>query len=320
MKGSEGRDSPPFVRRPRTALHYFTLVEMLVVTAVLMVLASLALPAFHQSAELARAVVCQSNLKGMAYGYGLYLEDNAEQLVNSAKPYITDTKSWPLPEENIPGLNWFHTRWCNGDVNVRKRPDYASALVGYMGDARSFICPVFQRIAENTSEDHFYLQYKNLIKNYDPWYNYSANAYLGSDYKQQVADKKLSKDTWDQLKDPLFLRLRQVDDPAEVFSFAEESAKVDLTYNLSGLNDPCMIPGDLEMVLGWLKLPTVNWDFRRIEPGPTGVGPFWDVIAGFHFAQPDDPMGGWGHCAFLDGHVARHTRLETFSVCWPMRY
>ncbi|MHC4174310.1 MAG: hypothetical protein ACYST5_15415 [Planctomycetota bacterium] len=88
--------------------------------------------------------------------------------------------------------------------------------------------------------------------------------------------------------------------PAETFSFTEESALVDTRYNVSGLNDTYMIPGSDSMIEGWLQQ---TGSHQLIKPGPEGVDPFWDVIAGFHHAPSGDPMGGKGNCAFLDGHV-----------------
>jgi prepilin-type processing-associated H-X9-DG protein len=76
-----------------------------------------------------------------------------------------------------------------------------------------------------------------------------------------------------------------------------------------------MIPGNDSMVQGWLS--QVGGNPRLVEPGPDGVGPFWDVIAGFHHAPSGDKLGGRGNCAFLDGHVDSHYRKETFYLAWP---
>jgi prepilin-type processing-associated H-X9-DG protein len=90
---------------------------------------------------------------------------------------------------------------------------------------------------------------------------------------------------------------------------------VDTAYNASGLNDTFMVVGDDAMVNGWLNQTGNNP--RLIEPGPDGVGQFWDVIAGFHNAPSGDKLRGRGNCAFLDGHVSAHQRSETFFYAWP---
>jgi prepilin-type processing-associated H-X9-DG protein len=54
-----------------------------------------------------------------------------------------------------------------------------------------------------------------------------------------------------------------------------------------------------------------------VIPGPEGVGPFWDVIAGFHNAPASNLLGGRGNCAMLDGHVDAYPRSETFVHAYP---
>jgi prepilin-type processing-associated H-X9-DG protein len=109
--------------------------------------------------------------------------------------------------------------------------------------------------------------------------------------------------------------LSEVKRPGETFAFTEESAIIDTDYNMSGLNDTYMLTGDDNMITGWLS--SVGGNASLIEPGPEGVGKFYDVIAGFHNAPSGDKLRGKGNCAFLDGHIAAHSRLETFPLAWP---
>ena len=138
------------------------------------------------------------------------------------------------------------------------------------------------------------------IKNYEPWYNYTMNGYLGS------LDDGVMKSR--------VMKLAEVKHPAETYSFTEESALVDTQYNVSGLNDTYMIPGNDSMIEGWLNQ---TGSYQLIKPGPEGVGQFWDVIAGFHHAPSGNQLGGKGNCAFLDGHIGAHLREETFPLAWP---
>jgi prepilin-type processing-associated H-X9-DG protein len=139
------------------------------------------------------------------------------------------------------------------------------------------------------------------ITNYEPWYNYTMNAFLGS-LNSSVEQHRVLKDD-------------DVKHPATTFSFTEESARVDTAYNASGLNDTFMVVGNDSMVNGWLSQAGNNP--RLVEPGPDGSGQFWDVIAGFHNAPSGDKLRGRGNCAFLDGHVSAHPRSETFFYAWP---
>jgi len=54
----------------------FTLVELLVVIAVIAMLMAILLPALRKGKQLARRIRCGSNLRQLAIGWGLYLGDN----------------------------------------------------------------------------------------------------------------------------------------------------------------------------------------------------------------------------------------------------
>ena len=54
----------------------FTLMELLVVTALVAILASLAVPAYQRVAQNGRATACVSNLRQLGVGLGAYLADH----------------------------------------------------------------------------------------------------------------------------------------------------------------------------------------------------------------------------------------------------
>lgn len=278
----------------------FTLVELLVVIAIIAVLMAILLPALNRARELAQGAKCRGNLKNYVLALYMYLGDNDDNFCDPHSFYFSQTE--PFPVES--GISFYmHLRWCNGDLYLRKYPKYGGLLYPYIIEARSFICPTFLLIAKRDSEDHFYRDYGSQLSNYLPWHNYTMNAYLGSP-GPEVSQSSVRK-------------IDEVKRPSETFAFTEESALVDTRYNVSGLNDTYMIPGSDSMIDGWLNHPTVNGNYRNIRPGPEGVGPFWDVIAGFHHAPSADLLGGRGNCAFLDGHISAHKREETFPLAWP---
>lgn len=63
------------VSRTRRA---FTLIELLVVIAIIAILAAILFPVFAQAREKARQTSCLSNLKQLALGYLMYIQDNDE--------------------------------------------------------------------------------------------------------------------------------------------------------------------------------------------------------------------------------------------------
>jgi prepilin-type N-terminal cleavage/methylation domain-containing protein/prepilin-type processing-associated H-X9-DG protein len=276
----------------------FTLIELLVVIAVIALLLAILMPALTKAKDLAMGAACKGNLKNYTLAIAMYLDDNDGKFPQAERCYFSQLTPYPV-ESGVS--NHLQLRWCNGDIDLKSHPEYGGQMYPYLMDARAFICPTFKRLASQHSDDHFYRDYGSTIRHYEPWYNYTMNAYVGSQ-NAGVDETRV-------------LNISEVKHPATTFSFTEESSRVDTAYNVSGLNDTFMVPGDDSMVQGWLS--QVGGNPRLVEPGPDGVGPFWDVIAGIHHAPSGARLGGRGNCAFLDGHIDSHYRKETFYLAWP---
>ncbi|MBN2593641.1 MAG: type II secretion system protein [Sedimentisphaerales bacterium] len=276
----------------------FTLIELLVVIAVIALLLSILMPALSKAKDLAMGAACKGNLKNYTFAIAMYCDDYDGKFPQAERCYFSQLNAYPVESSVSDPL---HLRWCNGDVDLKSHPEYGGQLFSYLMDAKSFICPAFKRLAVRNSDDQFFQAYGSSIRNYEPWYNYTMNAYVGSDNSG--------------IRETRVLNISEVRKPATTFSFTEESSYVDTEYNASGLNDTFMIPGDDTMVQGWLS--QVGGNPMLVEPGPDSVGQFYDVIAGFHHAPTGNKLGGRGNCAFIDGHVDSHYRRETFYLAWP---
>ena len=276
----------------------FTLIELLVVIAIIALLLSILMPALSKAKDLAMGAACKGNLKNYTFAISMYCDDYDGKFPQAERCYFSQLTPYPVESSVTDPL---HLRWCNGDVDLKSHPEYGGQMFEYLMDAKSFICPAFKRLAVRNSEDQFFQASGSSIRNYEPWYNYTMNAYVGSHDSSIVKTRVLNTS--------------EVKKPATTFSFTEESSFVDEDYNASGLNDTFMIPGSDSMIEGWLS--QVGGNPLLVEPGPDGVGPFYDTIAGFHHAPTGNKLGGRGNCAFLDGHVNSHYRKETFYLAWP---
>jgi prepilin-type processing-associated H-X9-DG protein/prepilin-type N-terminal cleavage/methylation domain-containing protein len=87
----------------------FTLVELLVVIAVIAILAALLLPAMAKAKQKAWAAACLSNIRQIGLASRMYADDNADALprsihtgqswVNTLQPYTSGTNLWRCPRD-----------------------------------------------------------------------------------------------------------------------------------------------------------------------------------------------------------------------------
>ena len=120
----------------------FTLVELLVVLAVIALLASLLLPALGQAKAKARSVVCLNQTRQLTVAWTLYADSNAERCVNNHG--VEQTRA----ERN---------NWVNQVISWGGDPDNTNAVLltdallgGYMGGSvKAYKCPSDRAVADN---------------------------------------------------------------------------------------------------------------------------------------------------------------------------
>lgn len=92
----------------------FTLIEMLVVVAILSILIALFFPVIGRMREAQRGIVCLSNLRQIGVGMSLYMAEN---------------DGWtPKPADEVNYTDWWGSTW-------------KGTIASYIGDSSVFICP-----------------------------------------------------------------------------------------------------------------------------------------------------------------------------------
>jgi len=99
----------------------FTLVELLVVVAIISLLISILLPALNRAKEEARMVVCRTNLKSLGTAYAMYTADNNDWYP-AAAGWGGDPPIW---DQRLYGDNSF---WAANGVGEKYGPKYFDSL------------------------------------------------------------------------------------------------------------------------------------------------------------------------------------------------
>jgi len=127
----------------------FSLIELLVVVAIIAILASLLFPVFAAVRQKGRAAVCQSNLRQIATAFEMYLQDWDGCYPNTGNPFLWMGRFWrwplkpylALPAEPVPGDplhsvgNGANILLCPSDLKASESYDstsYAYSMAFYI--------------------------------------------------------------------------------------------------------------------------------------------------------------------------------------------
>jgi prepilin-type N-terminal cleavage/methylation domain-containing protein len=135
----------------------FTLLELLVVLAIIAILASLILPALSRAKSKARSAECAGNLRQWGLAYRQYADDNGDYLPRRGQGVK------PLDQIDRP------EDWFNALPPYLKLPSYQQSFTNNQrlqaGSHSAFICPV----APDPGSNHFLPYAMNM--NLCPWGN-----------------------------------------------------------------------------------------------------------------------------------------------------
>jgi prepilin-type N-terminal cleavage/methylation domain-containing protein/prepilin-type processing-associated H-X9-DG protein len=118
-------------RLPSTKRNRFTLIELLIVIAIIAILASMLLPALNKAREKAKTITCMNRLKQQGTAHAMYVNDSDGVIVYSGSNVSSQIKTtifWFTSLKPYLGLNY-----C---------PNWSDP---YLKVSKTFMCPAEER-------------------------------------------------------------------------------------------------------------------------------------------------------------------------------
>ena len=170
-------------------LKAFTLVEMLLVVAVIVLLIAFLLPGLRNAREAARGNTCSTNLS--------YIHGAAMQYT------LANSTMFPRSE------NWVGSKWW--DINSVRN----GKLYSYMGqNENSYICPLFISTPRSKWITAYDWGGMNNYQNYTAAFTYTLNEYMST-------GDRVNNTGWNGK--PPIRKLQQADEPQKLAWFTEEN-------------------------------------------------------------------------------------------------
>jgi prepilin-type N-terminal cleavage/methylation domain-containing protein/prepilin-type processing-associated H-X9-DG protein len=156
----------------------FTVIELLVVIAIIAILAAILFPVFARARENARRASCQSNLKQIALGMGMYIQDYDSRYPS---PYPLDESSGSKKlivnsDKSMPSgvYNSYYVSTTYGSTTYGHYVTWMDLIQPYVKSTQIFACP---SAARPTDPSYGYNMVFGSFGSDSYWYKKVADTY-----------------------------------------------------------------------------------------------------------------------------------------------
>jgi len=283
------------MRRNRIRRRGFTLIELLVVVAIIGILLAIVIPALTKAKEVARELICKTNIRQYGIVGTLYLEDNNTKF---PWPWYSIYQS-PRTVAGSGALE-YHL-WHNDAHNPDQAPGH---LWPYLQNKKVNVCPVFDSLARaGRAKNHPASGCSGIPMR--PQFSYSMNCYLGGEQGLYVLDGPLYGGKVTKLSDIE----RQ---PSQVAFFGEESMWPVTLQDGTFVSETTSEFNDNVLLVKRINDPSY-------PASGTDQRPYADCLASFHKTSDPNRNYGKSNVVFVDGHVDLVDPLDSFHVTWVKR-
>lgn len=252
----------------------FTLLELLVVVAVIGVLAAILLPALSGAREKTRGVVCLSNLRQMGLALHVYASDYDDKL-----PYNMGADGTRRTVQAGTYLNWVNNvmSWELDSDNTNTARLTAGGLGSYLNPAtEAYRCPSDRALSRAQLD----AGWSHRVR------SYSMNAMLGNAGEFLSGAVNTNNPGYEQ-----FFRMFQVKEPDEIFAFVEEhpdSINDGYFINKFGTYEWNDLPASFHGRVGNFSFVDGHAESHRWRNGSTMSAPRPDAAALPRFLRPGE--------------------------------
>jgi prepilin-type N-terminal cleavage/methylation domain-containing protein/prepilin-type processing-associated H-X9-DG protein len=274
----------------------FTLIELLVVIAIIGILLAIVIPALTKAKEVARELICKTNIHEYGLAGTLYLEDNNTKFpwpwYSIYRAPLKVAGSWALQGH----------LWHNDAHNPDQAPGH---LWPYLQNKKVNVCPVFDSLARaGRAKNHPSSGCSGIPMR--PQFSYSMNCYLGGE--QGIYE----------LDGPMYGgKVKKIADiergPAQVAFFGEESL-----WPVTMADGTLVSRATSEFNDNVLLVAPIS-DSQPYPASGKDMRPYADCLASFHKTSDPGRLFGKSNVVFIDGHVDMVDPLDSFHVTWVKR-